>query len=103
MGRGLWVSQFQLRWLGFELCGSWRVMVGCGGSGAKDCGGLASLEFWILLVFFFFCCDWCLKEEVGMAKLGMAFCYWFDLILEWIFFFFFLGSWWWSWGCRGLV
>ena len=29
--------------------------------------------------FFFFCCDWCLKE------LGMAFCYWFDLILGWIF------------------
>ena len=22
------------------------------------------------VVFFFSCCDWCLKEEVGMAKLG---------------------------------
>ena len=30
-----------------------------------------------------------------MAKLGMAFCYWFDLILGWILF---VGSWWWSWG-----
>ena len=45
--------------------------------------------------FFFFFFDRCLKEEVGMAKLGMAFCYWFDLILGWILF---VGSWWWSWG-----
>ena len=47
------------------------------------------------VVFFFFCSDRCLKEEMGMAELGMAFCYWFDLILGWIFF---VGSWWWSWG-----
>ena len=38
---------------------------------------------WVFFFFFSFlgCCDWCLKE------LGMAFCYWFDLILGWIFFF----------------
>ena len=54
MGRGLWVSQFQLRWLGFELCGSWRVMVGCGGSGANDRGGLASLVSGFCRFFFFF-------------------------------------------------
>ena len=46
-------------------------------------------EFWVGGFFFFGCCDPCLKE------LGMAFCYWFDLILGWIFF---VGSWWWSWG-----
>ena len=70
-------------------------MAGCGGSGAKDRGGSVGLEFWVLWFFFFFFFDRCLKEEVGMAKLGMAFCYWFDLILGWILF---VGSWWWSWG-----
>ena len=71
-------------------------VVGCGGSRAEDRGGSAGLEFWVLWVFFFFFCyDRCLKEEVGMAELGMAFCYSFDLILGCIFF---VGSWWWSWG-----
>ena len=30
-------------------CGSWGVVVACGGSGAEDRGGLASLEFWVNL------------------------------------------------------
>ena len=45
--------------------------------------------------FFFFCSDRCLKEEMGMA-----FCYWFDLILGWIFLWVHGGG---VGGCRGLV
>ena len=47
----LWVSQVLLRWLGFE---SVWIVVGCGGSGAKDRGGSVGLEFWVLWFFFFF-------------------------------------------------
>ena len=55
-----------------------------------DHGGSSSLSSRLVFFFFFsFHCDRCLKE------LGMAFCYWFYLILGWIFF---VGSWWWSWG-----
>ena len=39
-----WVLN-QLRWLGFE---SMWIVAGCGGSRAKDCGGSAGLEFWVL-------------------------------------------------------
>ena len=73
--------------------------MGCGGSGVEDRGGSAGLEFWVLWVFF--CYDRCLKEKVvGMAKLGMAFFYWFDLILGWIFLWVHGGG---VGGCRGLV
>ena len=55
----------RLHWLGFES--EW-IVVGCGGSGAEDRGGSTGLEFWVLWVFFFFfCCDQCLKEEVGLV------------------------------------
>ena len=42
---------------------------------------------WVFVNFdlIFFCGSSC----------GFEICYWFDLILEWIFF---VGSWWWSWG-----
>ena len=56
-------------------------------------GGSSSLSSG--LGFFFFCCDRCLKE------LGMAFCYWFDLILGWIFFLWVHGGG--VGGCLGLV
>ena len=32
-----------------------------------------------------------------LSSFGFGFCYWFDLILGWIFF---VGSWWWSWVLR---
>ena len=64
VGRGLWVSQIWLRWLGFELV--W-IVVGCGGSRVEDRGGSVGLEFWVLWFFFFGCCDRCLKEEVGLV------------------------------------
>ena len=35
-------------------------------------GGFGFVGFCFVLFFFFFCCDWCLKEEVGMAELGMT-------------------------------
>ena len=75
-------------------------VVGCGGSRVEDRGGSAGLEFWVLWVFFFFFgCDRCLKEEVGMVELGMAFCYSFDLNKGWIFFLWVLSGG--VGGCRG--
>ena len=72
MGRGsfkssvglmsLWVSQVYSGSLKFggvgwvlNQCGSWRVVVGCGGSGAKDCDGSACKPWrWMCGDRFFF-------------------------------------------------
>ena len=62
---------------------------GCGksGCGMVDIGyGKGGFCVNFDFIFIFFC----------GSSFGFRLCYWFDLILGWIFFF--VGSWWWSWG-----
>ena len=53
-------------------------------------------QMWVMAEVGFFCVNFDLNFFFfGGSSFGFEFCYWFVLILGWIFF---VGSWWWSWG-----